>query len=328
MSSESQLIDLLASGEVCSGTEIGAALGVSRVAVKKRITSLCDKGMPVTAIQGKGYRLIPDADLLSDMQIRSRLARLDRSAVSELASIEVFQQCASTSGYLKTQELPTDGGVRVVLTEHQPEGQGRRGRGWQTTPYRNLMMTLGKRLSSWPPNPAGLSLAFAVAVHQVIATAGAKTARIKWPNDILVDERKIAGLLVDASGEASGGCDLLFGVGINFFIDAQTGGKIDQPWHDMKSLKNADMSRNQMAAGIIANMVETLDIYEAQGFKPFQDYWNTHSAYVGEDVRLFNQQAEYRGSLRGVDENGVLTLDGIDKKQYQFTQADVSLRPL
>ncbi len=325
MDTESKLIALLAGGELCSGTDIGNQLGVSRVTVKKRISSLIKQGLPVTALPGKGYCLKPGADLLSDSLILSMIPAPLREQIEE---VEVHQSLASTNQYLGAMTLTKVDRLHAVLAESQSKGKGRRGQGWLTTPYRNLMLSAGWRYGQWPTNPAALSLAFSVAVHKAIVDAGATGALIKWPNDIFLDGAKLAGLLVDAVGEASGECDLVFGVGVNLYLDAKVGKLIDQDWAHLQSVESADMSRNQMAANILANLIEMLSLYKDQGFAPFVRYWNEHAAYMGQAVRLFNDEVEYQGILKGVDETGELILEGIDAKNYRFARADISLRPL
>ena len=325
MTIESKLIELLATGETHSGTDLGAELGVSRVAIKKRISALINQGMPVEAIQGKGYRLRPGADLLSDSQIKKSLTA---SVAERIEEIEIHQTLASTNAYLKSLPAPQSGMARVVLAEAQPEGKGRRGRNWVTTPYRNLMLSIAWRYRQWPRNPAAMSLAFGVAVHQALVDSGVTDVQIKWPNDILLGGKKLAGLLVDAGGEASGACDFVFGVGINFYLEPETGKRIDQEWGHLFSIDPAGMSRNQMAASIVSNLVEALILYESEGFAPFMPYWNENAAYVNHPVRLFNESDELSGVLKGVDDAGVLVLDGFDGKEHRFTQSDISLRPL
>lgn len=325
MNIESKLIDLLSSGAICSGTEIGAQLGISRVAVKKRISQLIEQGLPVVALPGKGYCLEQNADLLSESQIRNAIPDAFGEQIDQ---IEVHQSLSSTNEYLRENSPKETGKARAILAESQPGGKGRRGRGWVTTPYRNLMLSVAWRYSQWPVNPAALSLAFAVSVHQALLESRVKEATIKWPNDILLNDRKLAGLLVEAGGEASGACDLVFGVGVNFHIDPATGNQIDQDWVHLTSVDSVDMSRNQMAANILTNLIETLMLFQTDGFAPFAEYWNSHAAYVGQSVRLFNDEKEFQGTLKGVDETGVLILDGFDSETYRFTQADISLRPL
>jgi len=325
MDIESKLIDLLSTGDICSGTEIGSQLGISRVAVKKRISSLIEQGLPVKAWPGKGYCLKSGTDLLLKNLI---LDSIPASLREQIERVEVHQSLQSTNQYLSAMTPARTGKLHAALAESQPAGQGRRGRSWIATPYRNLMLSAAWRCAQWPENPSALSLAFAVVVHRAIVDAGATDALIKWPNDILLNNAKLAGLLVEAGGEASGSCDLVFGVGVNFYLDPATGKKIDQDWAELSSVASVDLSRNQMAANILSNLIEALNLYESDGFAPFEEYWNIHAAYVGQSVRLFNREKEYQGVLKGVDESGVLMLDGIDSETYRFTQADISLRPL
>jgi len=322
------LLSALAREGVHSGTSIGEQLGISRVAVKKRIDQLRESGLPVEIVTGKGYQLSKGVSLLSDEQIYSGLPE---NIQQKLTTVEVHPSLASTNSYLREKELLSSGMAHVVLAESQPEGKGRRGRGWVATPYRNIMLSLGWHCQAWPSHPAGLSLAFAVAVHQALSCyvdESSAPLKIKWPNDILLEGCKLAGLLVDASGEASGGCKLVFGVGVNLVISDDDSAKIDQPWASLQQQTGPVLDRNLVAADIISSLVEAICLYEVEGFLPFQDYWNTHAAYVGSDVRLSNEHETYEGVLTGVDETGALNLATFEGQVKSFTQADISLRPL
>lgn len=327
MNVELKLLSVLTEGGVHSGTAIGERLGVSRVAVKKRIDQLRKRGLPVDIVPGKGYRLSSGISLLSEPAI---LAALPRFVQEKLQSVEVHQSLPSTNRYLREAEPQKAGRAHAVLAESQPEGQGRRGRGWIATPYRNIMLSISWYCETWPNHPAGLSLAFAVAVHQVLSGYLPKDSadlKIKWPNDILLNGRKLAGLLVDASGEASGGCKLVFGVGINVVIADQDSTEIDQPWAQLQQPDSPALDRNLIAADVVSSLVEAICLYESQGFEPFRAYWNEQAAYVGRAVRLSNEQHTFDGVLKGVDETGALILETSSGERLSFTQADISLRP-
>lgn len=325
MTIEQQLMALLSRDGIQSGTDIGAVLGISRVAVKKRISNLVEQGFPVKAVAGRGYELEEGVELLSKQRI---LAKMPDSTKNLVGSLDIHKELPSTNAYLRQSFNPQKDSAQVIIAESQPQGKGRRGRGWVATPFRNLMMSVGWRYAEWPRNPSALSLAFAVAVHQSLCASGADQIDIKWPNDILLGGKKIAGLLVDATGEASGGCDLVFGVGINFLILDEDADQIDQPWSHLSAVKSVDPSRNNMAASVISNLLEALVLYQQDGFAPFASYWNEHAAFVGEKVRLFNADEEYQGELLGVNDNGELELRSDSGEKHSFVQADVSMRLL
>lgn len=315
------LIDLLALPGVHSGTELGEKLGISRVAIKKRIDRLVADGLPIESIAGKGYRLADGVELLSTNKIVEYFAPEMRS----ISDIEVFSSLGSTNSYL-SESPATAGRLRAAVAEMQPQGQGRRGRQWVSTPYRNLMLSLSHIFETWPQNPSGLSLAFSVSVHSALIALGVKEAVLKWPNDIVANGGKLGGLLVSAAGEAGGELKVVMGVGLNLDLHKDDCSYIDQQAVDLKGLGYA-ISRNQLAAEIIANTQEMLTLYPQTGFSAFAGYWNQNACFINEQVRLFDGNQEYRGELLGVDDEGQLQL-GTSSGILNFNTSELSLRKL
>lgn len=324
MSDFSALIELLARPGVHSGTDLGEQLDISRVAIKKRIDRLEAEGFPVESLPGQGYRIKEGIELLSADRIQGFI-REKGPGIEPL--IEVFQSLGSTSAYLsQIDTLP--GEFRVAIAESQPLGQGRRGRSWIASPYQNLMLSLAYSYQSWPQNPAGLSLAFSVAVHRALLSLGVAEVQLKWPNDLVAGNAKLGGILVNASGEAGGDFSLILGVGVNVSLEQEHLEQIDQSATDLRRLSGQTPSRNALAAEIISNTAEMLELYPESGFEPFAEYWNQYAVYRGKHVRLFDGETEFTGELQGVDTEGQLCLVAEDGKRYLFNTAELSLRPV
>lgn len=330
MSEPDALVKLLSEPGIHSGTELGNQLGISRVAIKKRIDRLIEAGFPVETVSNRGYRLKEDIELLSASEI-SEAIRFENSDQS--FRLDVFQTLDSTNTHVANTSKAL-GEVNVAITESQPLGQGRRGRSWVTSPYQNLMMSVGYVYPAWPEKPAAISLAFSVAVHRALVTLGAENVKLKWPNDLVVEDvgefqnAKLGGLLVSASGEAGGDLVLVLGVGINMSMNDELLSSIDQPAVDLSAIGQHSISRNRLAAEIINNTADMLTLYPQTGFQPFADYWNQHALFVGQQVRLFDSQSEYIGELRGVDEQGELCLVDRQGKLSRFNSSELSLRPI
>ena len=321
MSNPDPLIDLLAKPGIHSGTALGEKLGISRVAIKKRIDRMVADGVPVESVASKGYRLSEGVELLGVERI---LDHIDPSVHSTM-DLDVFATLDSTNAHLASKpQVP--GRLGVAAAETQPLGQGRRGRQWISSPYRNLMMSLSHIYEAWPQNPSGLSLAFSVSVHSALISLGVHEVGLKWPNDIIAKGNKLGGLLVSASGEADGELKVVMGVGLNLELDEDDRQHIDQPAIDLKEL-GCQVSRNQLIAEIIINVQEMLKIYPQAGFAPFADYWNQNACFINEQVRLFDGTDEYMGELLGVDKDGQLQLNTA-KGMLKFNTSELSLRKL
>ncbi len=307
---------------VHSGTSLGERLDISRVAIKKRIDRLEAAGFPVEAVPGRGYRIAEGFELLSADRLQQHL----RPVEGIECAIDIFQSLPSTNQYLGDVDVQ-DGELRAVLAESQPAGQGRRGRTWISSPYRDLMLSIGYRYPVWPENAAGLSLTFSVAVHRALTTLGADSVQIKWPNDLLSNGKKLAGLLINVTGEPGRELNLVMGAGINLATDPALLVDLDQPATSLLELGAGPLSRNQLAAEILSNTAEMLVLYSETGFAPFAEYWNGNCMYQGQMVRLFAAGAEHRGILQGVNELGVLCLS-TPQGQMKFSSAELSLRPI
>ena len=321
MSNPDPLIELLAKPGIHSGTALGEQLGISRVAIKKRIDRMVADGVPVESAAGKGYRLSEGVELLGADHI---LDHIDPSTHSTIY-LEVFSMLNSTNEYLASKKQIT-GKLGVVVAESQPLGQGRRGRQWISTPYRDLMLSLSHVYDAWPQNPSGLSLAFSVSVHSALVSLGVHEAGLKWPNDIVAQGCKLGGLLVSASGEADGELKVIIGVGLNLDLKQEDRKHIDQPAIDLKDL-GCRVSRNRLAAEIIINAQQMLKLYPQTGFAPFADYWNQNASFINEQVRLFDGTGEHRGELLGVDKDGQLQLNSANRI-LKFNTSELSLRKL
>ena len=165
-----------------SGSELGEALGISRMAVQKRIQALIDMGLPVSATRGVGYILDSDVGLLQADQIESLLI----PTIADLTeSVEVFQSIESTNSYLLTQSFEPNR-ARVCMAESQTSGRGRRGNNWQSTPYKNIMLSVSWSFDHWPATITGLGLAVGLVIAEYLNNQLGVKAKIKWPNDILV----------------------------------------------------------------------------------------------------------------------------------------------
>ena len=306
-----------------SGTEMGEALGISRVAVKKRIETLIAEGLPVHSVHGRGYRLDKDIILLDEHQV---VENIDKKYSSYLYGIEVHQSLSSSNSYLLSSEiLPNQ--AKVCVVEAQDAGKGRRGNAWDSLPYRNVMMSLSWAFEVWPETITGLGLAASVSIAKCLKEKYGIDISIKWPNDLLVDNKKIAGVLIEVSGESGGRCNLVMGLGLNV---NQTGLNLseitqDYDWIDMHQLGKAP-NRNELVADCITAWVAMLVEFSKAGFEPFVDEWNKLSSYHGKRIKVQSKTETLVGQMSGVDSHGALLLEKDGGQVVRFTETDVSVR--
>lgn len=154
-----------------------------------------------------------------------------------------------------------------------------------------------------------LSLVVALATAHALSRAGLKGQRVKWPNDLLLDDRKLCGCLVEAQGDSQGPCHAVVGVGINVHMPASTEtAGIDQPWTDVHSQLPA-CSRNTLAALLLEELITGLNLFAEKGFEPFKHAWEQMDGLYGQSIEVFAGQSVLKGTARGINASGALLLD-------------------
>lgn len=300
------LMRLLSDGDVHSGEALGEAQGVSRAAVWKQLKKLEALGIELIAVKGRGYRLAHRHEPLAGAAI---VSQLPTAARHHLARLFVEDHLPSSNEFLRQRFKQGAGHREVCLVELQTAGRGRRGRTWQTPWGQNLMISLGWRFESGIATLEGLSLAVGVVVAKVLEQHGV-SPRLKWPNDILLttpeaELGKLAGILVEVTGDAEGPCDVVIGMGMNLLIPPALRASIDQPVAGLFEA-NPNVSRNALAADLMGGLLPMLADFEQQGFTAWRDDWNAHHAYAGLPIRVI-QGGETRDAVAGdVDDSGNL----------------------
>lgn len=301
------LLPLLASGEFRSGQDLADALGISRTAVWKQLNKLAELGLEVESVKGRGYRLPGGIDLLDPRRVR---AGLGPEAANLLARLEVLETVDSTNAEALRQ-VERGGGKGLVCTaEQQSAGRGRRGRQWVSPFARNLYVSLVWQYHQGAAALEGLSLAVGVAVARALAACGLPPVQLKWPNDILFEGAKLGGVLLEMTGDASGTCQVIVGVGLNVAMPATAARDIDQAWTDVAALAEGEHpGRNTLLAALLDELLPMLATFEATGFGRWQAEWEALDAFAGAAVVLNTGGEPLTGIARGVDRRGALQLE-------------------
>lgn len=320
-----QLLQLLADGKFHSGTELASALSVSRSAIWKHLHALAELGVELNAVSGKGYRLQQPMVLLDQHRIAGYL---DGSALSLIKRLEIFDTIPSTNRYL--QELAGQGGESglVCFAESQSAGKGRRGRCWVSPFGRNIYLSILWRYNDGPGAIAGLSLALGVAVVRALRQLGVKDVGLKWPNDIYCQQRKLAGILVEVSGENNGPCHAVIGLGVNFYLSGPHAEAIDQPWIDLNTVlgDTAYSRRNELAALLLNHLIPVIAGFDLQGVRYYADEWRSYDCMLGKEVSIFFGRERHDGIVAGIDDNGLLMLRDENGGFRVFASGEVSFR--
>jgi BirA family biotin operon repressor/biotin-[acetyl-CoA-carboxylase] ligase len=306
-----------------SGQALAESLGISRAAVWKRIESLRAAGLEIAAEGGRGYRLAHPVEWLRADRV---LAELSPPARARLAALDIHDEVDSTMAVLARGLAAGAPSGSACLAEHQRAGRGRRGRAWASPLGANLYLSLLWRFDAGLGALAGLNLAIGVAVRDALARCGVAAARLKWPNDVIVDGRKLAGVLVEAGGQWHGPCHAVVGVGVNWRMPGVAGRAIDQPWTDVDRAGGGAIDRNLGAARVIDALLEALAAFERDGAGAFVARWHAHDALAGQAITVHEDGRRWTARALRVDAAGRLLVERDDGTTVALAAGEVSVR--
>lgn len=295
------LLVILADGGFHSGEELGIRLGVTRAAVWKQLQKLETLNIPLSSVKGKGYRLSDEIELLDSSIILANLnGRID--------CLDVLLTTESTNSYLLGIAPDHMGKRYAVLAEKQENGRGRRGRTWVSPFGKNIYLSLLWSFSGGISSLEGLSLVVAIAVEKALTELGVENAKLKWPNDVYLDGKKLAGILLEVSGENNGYCQVVIGVGLNIKLSDHEAENINQPWSQLSN-HISGVGRNAIAAKLLDQLISAISNFEKNGFASYREYWIDKDAFYDQEVDLILPQQTRSGIAKGVNNKGELLLE-------------------
>ena len=284
--------------EFHSGEQLGERLGMSRAAINKHIQTLRDWGVDVFTVPGKGYSLPEPIQLLDEEQIARQI---------EHGRVTVLPVIDSTNQYLLDRLSELQSGDACVA-EYQQAGRGRRGRKWFSPFGSNLYLSMYWRLEQGPAAAIGLSLVIGIVIAEVLQSLGADKVRVKWPNDLYLQDRKLSGILVELTGKTGDAAQIVSGAGINLMMRRVESDVVNQGWI---SLQEAGISidRNQLAACLIKELRAGFKLFENEGLAPYLGRWEKLDNFINRPVKLIIGDKEIFGISRGIDAQGALLLE-------------------
>jgi BirA family biotin operon repressor/biotin-[acetyl-CoA-carboxylase] ligase len=210
-----------------------------------------------------------------------------------------------------------------VLAERQTAGRGRRGRKWVSPFAENIYYSLALRIEGGMRQLEGLSLVVGLAVMQALRELGIPGVGLKWPNDVLVGQKKIAGILLELVGDPADVCHVVLGVGIN--VNMQMTDEVDQQWTSMRLESGRAFDRNRLVAQLGEMLQKYLARHQADGFSAIQAEWEQHHLWQGRAVSLIAGANQIDGEVLGIDGQGALRLKVGDVEKV-FSGGELSLR--
>ncbi|BBP73225.1 bifunctional ligase/repressor BirA [Pseudomonas sp. Seg1] len=309
------LLNLLKDGRFHSGQDLGAALGISRSAVWKQLQHLeAELGLSIHKVRGRGYQLSAPLMLLDSLKIGGMKTGWPITTFNSIDSTNA--EALRAIGQGRTAPF-------LVLAERQLSGRGRRGRKWVSPFAENLYYSLVLRIDGGMRQLEGLSLVVGLAVMQTLRKLGVPDAGLKWPNDVLVGNKKIAGILLELVGDPADVCHVVLGIGIN--VNMQIADEVDQQWTSIRLESGETCDRNVLATELSEQLQAYIRRQQADGFSVLQAEWEENHLWQDRSVSLIAGVSQVDGVVLGIDNQGALRLmvNGVEKV---FSGGELSLR--
>ncbi len=325
MDSIKQLIAQLSDGYFHSGSSLALSSSLSLARVRQLVRQLPRYGLQVVAQPGRGYRLTNSLELLNREMIEQGLSVQSQAM---LADCLVLGEVTSTNDILFDRldaQTCSKNKATVCLAEFQSKGRGRSGRTWVAPYGSQICLSVSWRFDCGANQLAGLSLAVAVVLRRALLRYGLpEQLQLKWPNDLLFANKKLAGILIESKQLAESSFGVVIGFGVN--LTKPDDQQLARLVADLTSIMRAQPERNRIIALILDELLPALQLFEEQGLKAFYQSWQGCDAFVGKKVRLFNAQQEWQGVAEGVGAEGEFLLQLDSGEVKAFRSGDVSLR--
>ncbi len=321
------LISILSDGRFHSGSELGKQLGISRSAIWKNICKFTDLGLEIHAVRGKGYKLKYPITLLESASIYTDIPDAIRGSIARLEILDTIDSTNSHAMRLMQQGelLLQPGQYSIHLAEQQSSGKGRRGRKWISPFAQNIYLTMVRLIDTGVIATEGITLAVGLAIVRALRELEVPGLSVKWPNDILVEGKKLAGILLEISGDLSGICQLTIGVGINVRNQPESMEQVNQPWTDLYQVTGKGLDRNLLVSQVVCHIISVLEEFEHNGLKSFIAEWQDNDVMKDQQVELMTTGSSVKGIARGISESGALLLETGQGVQMVYG-GEVSLR--
>lgn len=274
---------------------------------------------------------------MSDVLNTDRLSRDQIMKVPGLkCDITLLDAVDSTNEWALSQTKSTRDLPFACFAEKQTQGRGRRGRSWLSPSNSNIYMSLAWRLDVQHGELGALSIIMGMAVIRALEEIGIKQAKLKWPNDVLVNGKKIAGILIETVKKSDGSLIVIIGTGLNYNWPQDCSGNViekpDQPWTDIVSSFNTgaivghDCGRNYLAGLLLSECMKMCKLYPHNNESLIREYHARYDVCMNENVNVtLDNGMKLHGIAKGVTNTGEIRIQ-INEEEHVFNSADISLK--
>ena len=319
---KSEILNMLrATGGYLSGQQLCDKMGVSRTAVWKAVNDLKEEGYIIEAVRNRGYRLVEDADVITQAELKSILKT--RWIGNRL---EYFDETDSTN--IRARKLAEEGAPHgtLVVADRQTAGKGRRGRSWVSPAGTGIWMSMVLRPSMAPMSASMLTLIAGLAVVKGVKESTGLEAMIKWPNDAVLNGKKICGILTEMSTEVECIRYVIPGIGINVNID-----DFPEEIRDKATSLKLEAGRNIKRSPVIAAVADSFEYYydifmKTSNMSGLKDDYNKALVNKDREVLVLDPRGQYKGRALGIDDEGSLLVRQEDGNVSAVISGEVSVR--
>ena len=308
-----QLTSVLSDLEYHDGTTLGSRLNVTRSAIWKSIKKLEEHNIKIDSVKNKGYAL-KEPLLLLDQEFISK--QIDNSNIA----IEVMEDIDSTNQYLKKNPINR----KVCLAEKQLKGKGRLGRNWYSPFGQNIYMSYVYNFKKDASQLSGLSLVVSIAMIYAIREIGISIPiMLKWPNDGILDDKKVMGNIIETQSESYGESTVIIGMGINVNMLECDDNNISQSWTSLRKVTGKYIDRNLLCVALIHNLNMCLDQFDKYGLGYFIVQWNEMDYLYNKLIKIDDNNTI--GIAKGINDNGnlILEIDGGELRYFSAGETSI-----
>lgn len=317
-----ELIKKLANGHCYSGSALGEEFGISRTAIWKHIRQLIDLGLPIERLPQQGYRLLSPVHLLDETIIRQQL---ETRHFTQPFNFHLFSTIDSTNQFLKSLGKQ-DIDLQICCAEMQTQGRGRFGRHWVSPFAENIYCSSRWELDCCLSKLSGMSLVIGLAILASLKDSHIdQDIQLKWPNDLMWQNKKLCGILIEIIAETNGSIQVIIGIGININTATHEHPLPDKPWCSLYEITGQYYDRNLLLANLIFQLKVYMEKFLREGFLSFEHEWQTVDYLCGKTVTVSQPTAVITGKASGVNEFGQLCLEDEHGAMHYLSSGDASL---
>ncbi len=321
-STQRTIIEILGDGLCHSGTKLGQLLGISRSAIWKQIKQLIDWGVPIISFPKQGYQLKQELILLDEKKIKEEL---QKEQWTNAVNLHLFSSIDSTNRYLKDLAISSD--LDLCCAELQTQGRGRFGRNWHSPFGENIYCSSRWKLQCDLAKLSGLSLVTSLAIVATLQKfINTSEIKIKWPNDILWNDKKLCGSLIEIIAESNATAQVIIGIGLNVNSDTEDHPLPDKPWCSLYELSQKFYNRNQLIANLVIQLNNYISQFINKDLQFFMDEWNQYDYLIGKTITVTQSLESLSGVACGINPMGQLILRDNEGSLHVLSSGDTTLK--